>query len=156
VDALRQAIDRLETLRTEVGGQLDLVAVDLAGVEKAYANRAAAMTPTEQKSFAAEVKKLNDSPKGLRDRLEQAGPRLGQLRGQLAPATRRDTADRLVQVVTEIASIVDELSLVQARARLEQVTVEHESLDAKAALDIARANRLDWMNNRAALVIAGG
>jgi len=152
VDVLRRAIDRLETLRSEAGAQFELVSVDVAGVEKAGPNRALAMSPVEQKSFASELKKLSESPKNLRERLEQTGPRLAQLRDRLAPATRRDTADKLVQVVTEIASIVDELSLVQARARLEQVTVEHETLDANAALDIARANRLDWMNNRAALV----
>jgi hypothetical protein len=152
VDVLRQAIDRLEALRIEAGAQLDQVAGDLANMETALPKRAAAMTPAEQKSLAGELNKLTESPKDLRARLDQAAPRLAQLRSGLAPATRRDTADKLVQVVTEIASIVDELSLVQARARLEQVTVQYESLDPNTALEIARANRLDWMNNRAALV----
>jgi hypothetical protein len=48
--------------------------------------------------------------------------------------------------------VIDEASLVQASARLEMVTVDPIELDPRTALDIARGNRLDWMNNRAALV----
>jgi hypothetical protein len=48
--------------------------------------------------------------------------------------------------------MAQELSLVQARARLEAVSLPKIDLDPKRAMDIARANRLDWMNNRMSLV----
>jgi hypothetical protein len=88
----------------------------------------------------------------LRQRVEQADSRIGQLREQLTAATRRQTADRLVQLVTEISRLTDELSLIQARARVETFAIKYETLKPAEALNIARANRLDWMNNRAALV----
>jgi hypothetical protein len=44
------------------------------------------------------------------------------------------------------------LALVKARARLETATTPIIKLSSDRALDIARANRLDWMNNRALLV----
>ena len=57
-----------------------------------------------------------------------------------------------MHLVTEISAIADEVSLIQARARAETDTVQEEHIDPDEALDIARANRLDWMNNRASLV----
>ena len=87
-----------------------------------------------------------------RQHVQQADARITELRGQLTEATRRQTADRLVQLVTDIARMADELSLIQARARVEAITVQPEMIDPTTALNIARANRLDWMNNRAALV----
>ena len=44
------------------------------------------------------------------------------------------------------------MGLIQARTRLEDVTVEAVELDNENAFLIASANRLDWMNRRAALV----
>jgi outer membrane protein TolC len=43
------------------------------------------------------------------------------------------------------------LSLVQTRTRLEAITLEPNSMTPETALDIASANRLDWMNQRCAL-----
>ena len=64
----------------------------------------------------------------------------------------RETADAVVELVSEIAAAVDEMSLIQARARVETITIEPERIDPDIAFEVARANRLDWMNNRAALV----
>ena len=53
----------------------------------------------------------------------------------------------------EILDIAGELSLIQARARVEAfLQIEAIPLTSSDALNIARCNRLDWMNNRAALV----
>ena len=51
-----------------------------------------------------------------------------------------------------MASLLSELTLVEARARLETISIETIELKPADALEIARSNRLDWMNNRAALV----
>jgi hypothetical protein len=59
---------------------------------------------------------------------------------------------RVVAAVTELASLVQEATLVQVRARLEAITLEPVKLEPAFALEIARSRRLDWMNNRAALV----
>jgi hypothetical protein len=44
------------------------------------------------------------------------------------------------------------MSLIQARARVEAIAITPERIDPDIAFEISRANRLDWMNNRAALV----
>jgi hypothetical protein len=51
-----------------------------------------------------------------------------------------------------LQAITSDVSLIQARARAEQITLDPVNLSPEVALEIARANRLDWMNNRASLV----
>lgn len=152
LEALRQAIERLGGLSGEVASHVEPVGQDLAETEARSAARTAEMTPSEQKQFAEDLKRNREDYAELRARLRQLQPQIEQLGQQLAPAARQKTARRLIELLGEVATIADGLSLVQARARLERVTVEHETLDPETALQIARANRLDWMNNRAALV----
>jgi len=75
-----------------------------------------------------------------------------RLRDQITPKNLRETSDKFVKLVSDVSGAVDEMSLIQARARIEAVTMDVEPLDPDVAFEIARANRLDWMNNRAALV----
>ncbi len=58
----------------------------------------------------------------------------------------------LVDVFTELYDELLELSLIEARARLDTVTLIPIELSAEEAFNIARVNRRDWMNARAALV----
>jgi hypothetical protein len=152
VDTLRKAVAWLSQLRDQIAAELGRVAEDLDKADQQAPVRQKLMTAAERKQLTADLAKLRADHAALAARLEQAGKSIAALRGQLTEKTRRDTADRIVQWVSEVTSILDELSLVQARARLEQITVEHQTLDPEDALNIARANRLDWMNNRAALV----
>ena len=57
----------------------------------------------------------------------------------------------LVDMATALSGLLLELSLDQAAARLEGVVMVPVGVEPKAALGIARENRLDWMNERAAL-----
>jgi hypothetical protein len=54
--------------------------------------------------------------------------------------------------LVDLSNIAGEVALVQAAARLEQISVEIINLEPKTALEIARANRLDWQNARASMV----
>ncbi len=65
---------------------------------------------------------------------------------------RSDISPVIPQELVDLANNVLELSLVQARDRAETVSLIHVDLHPAAALDIARANRRDWMNARASLV----
>ena len=56
--------------------------------------------------------------------------------------------------LTEMSADLLELSLNQARARTESITLVPIELDPDTALDVARENRRDWMNARASLVDA--
>ncbi|MCA9126347.1 MAG: hypothetical protein KDB22_04640 [Planctomycetales bacterium] len=54
--------------------------------------------------------------------------------------------------VAEVTDTVLALQIVQARARTESVLLPEVDLQPRDALEIARVNRRDWLNNRAALV----
>lgn len=55
-------------------------------------------------------------------------------------------------LVAAIGEDILALQLIQARARTESALLPEVDLEPREALDIARANRRDWMNARAALV----
>jgi len=74
------------------------------------------------------------------------------MRSRLGTEAPGKLTDEIVAMATGLSGLTQELVLVKARARLEAITVPHVELASKRALDIARGNRLDWMNNRAALV----
>lgn len=65
---------------------------------------------------------------------------------------RRDISPVIPQELVDLSNNVLELSLVQARDRTETVSLIEVDLHPAAALEIARQNRRDWMNARAALV----
>ncbi|MEM8669076.1 MAG: TolC family protein [Planctomycetota bacterium] len=60
--------------------------------------------------------------------------------------------DRMVVLLRKMLRLVQGSILVQARARLEAVTIEEINLSPEEAFQIALQNRLDFMNGRAALV----
>ncbi len=55
-------------------------------------------------------------------------------------------------LVASIGEDILALQLIQARARTESVLLPEVDLEPREALDIARANRRDWLNERSALV----
>jgi hypothetical protein len=152
IGAIQPWFERLAELRSRLEREAMEVDKDVRGLDQHSGERQAAMTPAEARLFSAEIGKLHENLADLQQRTARAEPKIWQLREQLTPSTRRQTADRLVQLVTEVSRMTDELSLIQARARVETITVKYETLSPREALDIARANRLDWMNNRASLV----
>jgi len=72
------------------------------------------------------------------------------LPGLEVEAARRKCAN----LTTQLSSLLLELLLVQASARLETVVLVPIEMDPVAGLETARENRLDWMNARARLVDA--
>lgn len=60
--------------------------------------------------------------------------------------------ERLDLWMDQLGSLLLEMSLIQARIRLDSVMLVPVEMNELEALQIARENRLDWMNARAALV----
>jgi outer membrane protein TolC len=69
-----------------------------------------------------------------------------------ADAVSKEACDDLVDTLVVLSQQLLDLSLVQARARLEAISLPKIELTPEAALAVARENRPDWMNGRAALV----
>jgi outer membrane protein TolC len=152
LESMRQAFQDIETLRGRVAEQFEVLPEELQTLEKNAGTREQAMTETERRLFAGDRKRLAENLEELRGRFGATGKRLEELRAGLSQDNVAGTADGVVGLLTDLSNLVGEMSLVQARARLETITVEPIELTSEAALEIARALRLDWMNNRAALV----
>ncbi len=88
-----------------------------------------------------------DSDLPLEKRLDDTLSRLEQLACKPLPVS-----EKLVEGVELLSGELLELSLVQARARLDAATLQAVDLSPRQALQIARTHRRDWKNARAALV----
>ncbi len=84
------------------------------------------------------------------DLLMETGVELNEQ--QLLTLLRTAVFGPLPNLLTELSANVLEVSLVQAEARAETVMLIPIELTADGAMALARQNRLDWMNNRAAMV----
>ena len=65
-------------------------------------------------------------------------------------ASRADVMRQLIAVLTDLSDELFELSLIQARIRLDSTNLVRIELDSGEAFKIARVNRLDLMNARKA------
>jgi hypothetical protein len=149
---LQQVLQRAALLRADVEQQLNRTPGEFEQMEQAAPARFARMTAAEQQAFQLERDRLVDNYQVLQDRFDATGTAIAELNEFLAADTRKQTADMIIPLLTELQSISNDISLVHARTRIERITVDPIELTPEVALEIARANRLDWMNNRAALV----
>ncbi len=146
------AFQRAAELRETVAGQFEQIPNDLKQLDELLPQRLERLTPAERKLLDATRKRMDEDIALLQTRFTETGDDLKKLQEGLQDDTREATADGVVELLTGLSNIVGELSLVQARARLEMISIEPIELAEETALETARANRLDWMNNRAALV----
>ena len=146
------AFARIEQLRADVDQQLKTIPRDLADLDRVLPQRMAVLTELEAKFLRSERNRMNTGLQELTKRWEETAQVLKELSDKLNDTNREATAVKIVELLTELSNIVGELGLIQARARLETITLDPVEITESAAMQIARGHRLDWMNNRAALV----
>jgi len=145
--------DRIAALRRDIDEQVATVQTDLQRLDSLDpTTRFKDVTPEDEKTTRDEWAKLKETYERLIDNHAEYGKQLSEIREGLTPETTTKGMADLVALAVKFDNLVKELSLVQARSRLEVITVEPLELHPLDALAIARANRVDWMNNRAALV----
>lgn len=83
---------------------------------------------------------------------EAAVNELVRIRDASSDAAPEQTMIDLTAWIQSFVQLVERLTLIPAQARLEVITVEQVQLEPEVAFQIALANRLDFMNGRAALV----
>ncbi|MGD9648572.1 MAG: hypothetical protein AB7U73_22870, partial [Pirellulales bacterium] len=105
-----------------------------------------------KEAFLARVVELDRDFQALIQRFEATSALLQQLEAQAAGVDPQALRRELVKLVTQLSGQMQELLLVQARARLDTVTLVPVELEHREALEIARQHRLDWMNARTSLV----
>ena len=163
-------LSTLDTLRPSITEQMDNGRRDLASLE---ANLPVRREHLERLQARPEIEEVEIRPavyqvEALDERFRKNRTRLSQLDQALAttwadleklqndlPGLDIETARRqCANLTTRLSSLLLELLLVQASARLETVVLVPIEMDPVAGLETARENRLDWMNARARLVDA--
>jgi hypothetical protein len=76
---------------------------------------------------------------------------LRELKGSLAVKEKNAARQNFLKLATTLSGLLLELSLDQAASQLESVTMVNIDLPSAKALEVARENRMDWMNKRADL-----
>ena len=152
VGQLRDYLERIAAARIAVAMQVEAAPAELAAMDAGVGQRLDGMSTVERDTFRIERERMTGNLQLLFDRVAAAQSELADLKEFLGPDTRVESAERIMVLLTELQSIVNDTGLLQARARIETISVDPVELTPEVALEIARANRLDWMNNRAALV----
>ncbi|HHM12881.1 MAG TPA: hypothetical protein ENJ16_04960, partial [Planctomycetaceae bacterium] len=151
-ESLRNVIARAKAEMRAIKALEPGVKKDIERVDEVAPIRKERMSETEKSIFDRDMQFEKDKFAELVKRLEEDGSELDQIRDGLEEADPTDTRDQLVDWVATMLRTTQEVSLVQARARLETIMVEPIDLRPEEAFQIALENRLDIMNSRAALV----
>jgi hypothetical protein len=125
---------------------------DLARMDELVSTRERTMTDSQRQDFQLTREQLVKTFLDVKQEIDVSIVVLERLRAGLSAETRAETTDGLVTWIQGFLQRVGRLALVPARARLEMVTVESVELGTYEAFQVALANRLDFMNGRAALV----
>lgn len=148
----REILAELLSLKPLIDEQFEEVTGDLQRLESIRTQRFQKMELIEQRLFDKDRQQLAENLKALRERYEEAVKQLDDVGEKLTAENLKESGNRVINFNGELANILSEAALIQARARVETITVDALDLTPELALEIARANRFDWMNNRAALV----
>lgn len=152
VEQVRQAMADAKVFENRLAAHFPVVRDDLKRLDTAVPEREKGMTKAEKEQFTVDRQKLATSLSDLGVRLKAYSDAAAGIREGLNARNSQASADRFVALLVDLSNIAGEVALVQARARLEQISVEIVNLEPKPALEISRANRLDWQNARASMV----
>ena len=152
VEQVREILARLGTLTVRINEQLELVTADVGASNALRPVREKLMEPTDKQSYGEDQLKLVATLKELREQFVELSAVQKTLSEKLTDKNLNETSKAILSLDVELTNLLSEMTLVQARARVESVTLDTVELTYEPAIQIARANRFDWMNNRAALV----
>ena len=136
-------------LVTQFEGVLRDVDSDVQNIGESREQRESTMTDAEKTQYRQDIQDLENTLENLRQRFSDLSDRRVAIEESLDSA---EQSNQLVVWLRELFDIVQEIALVQARAKVESLAVDAIELTPEEAFDIAMGNRLDIMNNRASLV----
>jgi hypothetical protein len=149
---VEKILSETQTRCEGIRGHFETVLKDLELLADRTAQRERGMSPHEVSDFEAERMRLRTAFDDLKARFQALLERLEKIQAELKEETKAATVREIVILLTDLLKLTQELTLVQARTRLESVVVEPIHLSSEEAFLIAQTNRLDYMNNLAALV----
>ncbi len=169
LEELLESLREIERIRDAVRGQQTVVDNDLAELDRQLPARRASLrrlslreefkrgdleaVAFDEQALAERAVQLHEDVAELSARLEALWARIdaiGELDATNVEPTR--VRDLLIAAYAELSGRILELSLIQARAKLDSVTLVDIELASQRAFEIAQENRRDLKNARAQLV----
>lgn len=167
-DAMRQQLDVLRNLELKMDKQVQLASQSLANLIDRIPERQqqlelvsiqvkdleADVDPRvyDQEQFKSRVQFLEKRVPEIGEELAETKNKLDRLLVDLEKADPNESHTALVGLTTRMSDLLLELSLVHAEVKLQAIALLPIDLEPEQALEIARVNRLDWMNARSNLV----
>lgn len=152
VNNLDLAISDLFALSEDMQRQLDSVRDDLQTMNEQMASRAQGLPDNLVAGLEQQRDGLVTSYQQRVAQFDEVISELEAIQSNLSDATSGDSRTALVRWIDDALAAFDQTVLLQASARLELVDVPPVDLNSQDAYHVALANRLDFMNGRAALV----
>ncbi len=149
---IKRALDLLVILREKLAGQFATGHADMEALDAKTPERKKTMSAKRIAQFDADRVRMAESLSDVETRFNNTEGDVQNLLNSVGTEDPSKITDRIVAVSTGLSGLTQELALIKARARLDTVTIPYVELASDRALEIARANRYDWMNNRASLV----
>lgn len=153
IEQLNDLQNEVERLQNEVGADIQSVGKEFQNSQPRLAERADQQSdPRDRATFLRDFENLRAGLASLAKQNAADQARLDRLTKETAPGREKASLGQTVELIRAAAGRLQEAGLYQAPIRLELVEVPKVDLDFPCAYLIARTNRLDWMNNRAAFV----
>lgn len=149
---VRRFAQQAEQTRAQVQQYSQQIQNEITRLDSIGQKRKPSMDAEDIQIFEKDVKELKDTVTSLSKRLVESRTELEKVSEGLSNMNAEDRLGLLVIWLREFLTLQQEIVLIQARGRLESVYVDPIELTSDQAVEIARSNRLDWMNNRASLV----
>lgn len=169
-ETLADTLSQIESLKPEINRQIATLKSDLENLESNVPSRVEqllrlkARTEAQQADvdpriydidlFRERVQQLTIRPDALQEYFDQSWVELEKFPEKLETLENDEARKELAKLATEMSGRLLELSLDQAAARLEGISLSPIDVAPAVGIEIARSNRLDWMNARANLVDA--
>ncbi|MEQ1862942.1 MAG: TolC family protein, partial [Chthoniobacteraceae bacterium] len=167
-ESLRAALGELRGLRADFAGRFSAARRDLVIFSEALPARERQMESLRRRPEAQALESGRFDPKTLKAKAVESDQALATLQrsvdgtfGEIEaiekelPALEFEAArSRASVAATALSGEMLELSLEHASAKIEAIALPPADLEQVRAIEIAKTNRLDWMNARAELVDA--
>ena len=168
LDDLNGYFADVQKVREEITGHMEVVAEDFRNLDERLPSRRATLQRLQLRPEydrgdvepeAYDVKLLDERIETLTDdheeliaRLQQNWTDFDEVKRDALGAEIESSRRRFLDVVTTLSGQVLELTLVQARARLDAIELVPINVLPSQAMVVAAGNRPDWKNTRASVI----
>lgn len=149
---LVRVLDIVEERRANVDNFLAGISDELDRLNEISAERQRFMATEEQADFERDLAKLAQDLEDLSGKARDSQPELQVIRDTLGMVENDDVLSELLVWLRDFQFTLQEVALLQARIRVETITLTPIQLDSESAFRIAMSYRYDVMNNRASIV----